>query len=218
LPLQGTLTFSVVDDIEVTSVAVNGQGLALSADGKYSFTLDFDRPGSNVITITAKDSSDQTTTFKFTVNLHQFSGRFELTLEAGVNYFGIPFYVDKTLGEIMPGVDVYRRSGNSWVLANNEKPKPFAVYRASLQEAKVIVLENGVPYQSTSITFKQYSSVYISIPQTDPISAEQLFGNSLLSISMVSTNGKLVDVPDKVMKPGKAYIIILGKDVTIRLP
>ncbi len=218
LPLQGTLTFSVVDDIEVTSVAVNGQGLALSADGKYSFTLDFDRPGSNVITITAKDSSDQTTTFKFTVNLHQFSGRFELTLEAGVNYFGIPFYVDKTLGEIMPGVDVYRRSGNRWVLANNEKPKPFAVYRASLQEAKVIVLENGVPYQSTSITFKQYSSVYISIPQTDPVSAEQLFGNSLLSISMVSTNGKLVDVPDKVMKPGKAYIIILGKDVTIRLP
>lgn len=218
LPLQGTLTFSVVDDIEVTSVAVNGQGLALSADGKYSFTLDFDRPGSNVITITAKDSSDQTTTFKFTVNLHQFSGRFELTLEAGVNYFGIPFYVDKTLGEIMPGVDVYRRSGNSWVLANNEKPKPFAVYRASLQEAKVIVLENGVPYQSTSITFKQYSSVYISIPQTDPVSAEELFGNSLLSISMVSTDGKLVDVPDKVMKPGKAYIIILGKDVTIRLP
>jgi len=35
---------------------------------------------------------------------------------------------------------------------------------------------------------------------------------------MVSTDGKLVDVPDKVMKPGKAYIIILGKDVTIRLP
>jgi len=46
---------------------------------------------------------------------------FELKLEAGMNYFGLPIYVDKTLGEILPGAKVYRRSGTSWVLANDEK-------------------------------------------------------------------------------------------------
>ncbi|HHY53694.1 MAG TPA: hypothetical protein GX499_10765, partial [Clostridiales bacterium] len=62
----------------------------------------------------------------YTINVHVTSveeivgAAFELELEAGMNYFGIPVYVDKTLGEILPGVNVYRRSGTSWVLANGE--------------------------------------------------------------------------------------------------
>jgi len=122
----------------------------------------------------------------------------------------MPIYVDKTLGDILPGVNVYRRSGTNWILANGEKPIPFAVYRVNLNEARTIELV-GQPFESSSFTLKQYSSNYISIPQMDPVNAYDLFGDSLLSINIVTTNGTLVKVTDGIMKPGKAYVVVVDK-------
>ncbi|NLG95397.1 MAG: S8 family serine peptidase, partial [Acetomicrobium flavidum] len=217
VPSTGALTFSVSDDDEVASVSVklNGEVVATESPAVLTFT----DTGKYNIQITAVDSAGQISTFGFSINIVEepVGAAFELKLEAGMNYFGIPVYVDKTLGEILPGVNVYRRSGTSWVLANDEKPMAFAVYRASLTEAKTVALE-GEAFGSSSVTLKRNVSNYLSIPQISPVNANDLFGDALVSLSVITTNGAMVKVTDGIMLPGNAYVIIVSKDITINLP
>jgi len=217
VPSAGTLTFSVTDDDEVASVSVklNGEVVATGSPA----ILAFENTGEYNIQITAVDSADQISTFEFSINIVEepVGIAFNLELKAGMNYFGIPVYVDKTLGEILPGVNVYRRSGTSWVLANGERPMAFAVYRASLTEAKTVALE-GDAFGSSSVTLKRNVSNYLSIPQISPVNANDLFGDALVSLSVITTNGAMVKVTDGTMQPGKAYVITVSKDTTINLP
>jgi len=217
LPAEGLLTFDVSDDVDVasTSVKLNGTEVGNSSP----VTLNFAAAGKYVVQITAIDSVGQTSTFEFTLNVVEeiISTSFELKLEAGLNYFGLPIYVDKTLGEILPGAKVYRRSGTSWVLATSEKPMAYAVYRVSLTEAKTVELV-GEPFEPSSFTLKRNTSNYISIPQMSPVNANDLFGGALTSISVITTGGTMVKVTDGVMLPGKAYVVVVSKDVTINLP
>jgi len=217
LPAEGLLTFVASDDVKVASISVKLNGTKIGDSSPV--TLNFTAAGKYVVQITAVDSAGQTSTFEFTLNVVEetiITG-FELKLEAGMNYFGLPIYVDKTLGEILPGAKVYRRSGTSWVLANDEKPMAYAVYRVSLTEAKTVELV-GEPFESSSFTLKQYSSNYMSIPQVYPVNAYDLFGDSLLSISVLTTNGTLVKVTDGIMMPGNAYVVVVDRMITIRLP
>ncbi|ACI16946.1 hypothetical protein COPRO5265_0081 [Coprothermobacter proteolyticus DSM 5265] len=217
LPAEGLLTFDVSDDVDVasTSVKLNGTEVGNSSP----VTLNFTAAGTYVVQIVAVDSAGQTSTFEFTLNVVEeiISTSFELKLEAGLNYFGLPIYVDKTLGEILPGAKVYRRSGTSWVLATSEKPMAYAVYRVSLTEAKTVELV-GEPFEPSSFTLKRNTSNYISIPQMSPVNANDLFGGALTSISVITTGGTMVKVTDGVMLPGKAYVVVVSKDVTINLP
>jgi len=217
LPAEGLLTFVASDDVKVASISVKLNSTKIGDSSPV--TLNFAAAGKYVVQITAIDSVGQTSTFEFTLNVAEeiVGVAFDLSLSAGTNYFGMPIYVDKTLGDILPGVNVYRRSGTNWILANGEKPIPFAVYRVNLNEARTIELV-GQPFESSSFTLKQYSSNYISIPQMDPVNAYDLFGDSLLSINIVTTNGTLVKVTDGIMKPGKAYVVVVDKAITIRLP
>jgi len=217
LPAEGLLTFVASDDVKVASISVKLNSTKIGDSSPV--TLNFAAAGKYVVQITAIDSVGQTSTFEFTLNVTEeiVGVAFDLSLSAGTNYFGMPIYVDKTLGDILPGVNVYRRSGTNWILANGEKPIPFAVYRVNLNEARTIELV-GQPFESSSFTLKQYSSNYISIPQMDPVNAYDLFGDSLLSINIVTTNGTLVKVTDGIMKPGKAYVVVVDKAITIRLP
>ncbi|HHY53779.1 MAG TPA: hypothetical protein GX499_11195 [Clostridiales bacterium] len=112
---------------------------------------------------------------------------------------------------------MYRRSGTTWALANDEKPMAFAVYRASLTEAKTVALE-GEAFESSSVTLKRNVSNYLSIPQISPVDAKALFGDALVSLSVITTNGTMVKVTDGIMQPGNAYVIIVSKDTTINLP
>jgi len=217
LPAEGVLTFDVTDDGEVASVSVKVNDREIATESPA--TLTFTEAGEYTIKITAVDSAGQISTFEFSMNIVEeiVGATFELELEAGTNYFGIPVYVDKTLGEILPGVNVYRRSGTSWILANDEKPMAFAVYRASLGEAKTVILEGEV-FGTSSITLKRNVSNYLSIPQNSPVNANDLFGDALLSLSVITTNGTMIKVTDGIMLPGKAYVVIVSRDITINLP
>ncbi len=217
LPAEGLLTFVASDDVKVASISVKLNSTKIGDSSPV--TLNFAAAGKYVVQITAIDSVGQTSTFEFTLNVAEeiVGVAFDLSLSAGTNYFGMPIYVDKTLRDILPGVNVYRRSGTSWILANDEKPMAFAVYRASLGEAKTVILEGEV-FGTSSITLKRNVSNYLSIPQNSPVNANDLFGDALLSLSVITTNGTMIKVTDGIMLPGKAYVVIVSRDITINLP
>jgi len=142
---------------------------------------------------------------------------FDLMLPIGTSYFSFPVKVDRTIADILPGVDVYRMEGNDWVLANNEKPQPFAVYRADLDNA-VFVHLIGDKFNRSTFTIVPNVSTYMSIPKVEPVNAYDLFGTALVSIKEIRTNGLPMTIEDGIMKPGKVYLVVVSEPVTITLP
>jgi len=122
------------------------------------------------------------------------SVQFTLNLEAGTTYFGFPIRVEKTISEILPGLKVYRREGNAWVLANSEQPMPFAAYRVYLYEATTVVLQ-GDEFSETSLTIPAKTTTYFSLPQINPVSVKDLFGDSVASLSVIGPQGLTSKVP-----------------------
>jgi len=217
IPAEAVLTFSAHDDQGIDSIIVKVNGEQVADGSPVTLSL---LDGENIIEITAVDSAGQKTTFTFTLKLakEETTGMvFDLELSAGTNYFGIPILVDKTMGEILPGVDVYRRSGSSWILANDEKPEAFAVYKATLSRATTLELLGDV-YSQSKLSIPANVSTYMSIPQTDAIDVEELFGDAIVSLKVVDVGGVARDVKSGTMEPGKAYIVILNKSMTISLP
>ena len=143
------------------------------------------------------------------------SVQFTLNLEAGTTYFGFPIRVEKTISEILPGLKVYRREGNAWVLANSEQPMPFAAYRVYLSEARTVVLQ-GDEFSETSSTIPAKTTTYFSLPQINPVSVKDLFGDSVASLSVIGPQGLTSKVPvTGQIEPGKVYVVVLNKSVTV---
>jgi len=215
LPAEGVLSFTATDDLGLVSVAVKLNGEIIAHDSPATIT--FDNAGSFTIEIVATDNSEQTTTFRFTLILVKEPVIYNLRLEAGLSYFGFPIQVDKPISAIIPNANVYRSSGTGWVLANNEKPMPFAVYMVNLSAPRDIVLAGDL-FQPSTLTLRPSSTNYVSIPQVDPISVYDLVGDSLESVKVRGLNGVLSPVSDGMLQPGKAYIIIVNREVKITLP
>jgi len=217
LPAEAVLTFSAIDDkgIDRIAVKVNGEQVADGSPAIFSLVED-----ENVIEITAEDSAGQVEKFAFTMVVIEEGATgvsFYLNLPAGETYFGFPIKVDKTIAEIIPGVNVYRIDGNNYVLANNEKPQPFAVYRADLDHGVFVELI-GDKFKRSTITVPAGESVYISIPIIQPVDAYGLFGSALVTLRELRYNGLPMPVEDGMMKPGKAYLVVVSEPVTITLP
>ncbi len=215
LPVQGILSFTALDDIGLASVVVKLDGQNIGSNSPVNLT--FSSPGDYVVSIIATDTSGQLTTYTFTLKITTVAQIIQFNFQAGTNMFGFPLYSDMTISQLLPGLNVYRKVGSSWVLANNEKPIPYAVYRTSVSKAQTFNL-TGQLFPQSSITIPANTSYYLSLPTTQIVNANSLFGASLKSIQVVGTNGALTPVKDGNMIPGKVYVVTLSQPVTITLP
>jgi len=215
LPVQGILSFTALDDIGLASVVVKLDGQNIGSNSPVNLT--FSSPGDYVVSIIATDTSGQLTTYTFTLKITTVAQIIQFNFQAGTNMFGFPLYSDMTISQLLPGLNVYRKVGSSWVLENNEKPIPYAVYRTSVSKAQTFNL-TGQLFPQSSITIPANTSYYLSLPTTQIVNANSLFGASLKSIQVVGTNGALTPVKDGNMIPGKVYVVTLSQPVTITLP
>jgi len=217
IPAEAVLTFSAHDDQGIDSIIVKVNGEQVADGSPVTLSL---LDGENIIEIIAVDSAGQEAKFTFKVMITEEGATgisFDLMLPIGTSYFSFPVKVDRTIADILPGVDVYRMEGTGWVLANNEKPQPFAVYRADLDNA-VFVHLIGDKFNRSTFTIVPNVSTYMSIPKVEPVNAYDLFGTALVSIKEIRTNGLPMTIEDGIMKPGKVYLVVVSEPVTITLP
>jgi len=216
-PVDAVLTFDASDDNAVDHVVVTVNGVEVSNSSPANIRL---VDGENVIAITAVDSIGQDDSFSFTVNVVEegsIGAGFDFNFGLGTAYFGFPIYVNKTISDIFPGVDVYRKSDSGWVLANSEKPMPFATYQATFTEGTYVHLV-GDKFKPSTITLLPIVSNYVTIPQLKPVNAYDLFGTALIYVKEVTNTGGVVNVTDGMMLPGRVYVVVLSRPVTITLP
>jgi len=216
-PVDAVLTFDASDDNAVDHVVVTVNGVEVSNSSPANIRL---VDGENVIAITAVDSIGQDDSFSFTVNVVEegsIGAGFDFNFGLGTAYFGFPIYVNKTISDIFPGVDVYRKSDYGWVLANSEKPMPFATYQATFTEGTYVHLV-GDKFKPSTITLLPIVSNYVTIPQLKPVNAYDLFGTALIYVKEVTNTGGVVNVTDGMMLPGRVYVVVLSRPVTITLP
>jgi len=216
-PVDAVLTFDASDDNAVDHVVVTINGVEVANSSPANIRL---VDGENVIAITAVDSIGQDDSFSFTVNVVEegsIGAGFDFNFGLGTAYFGFPIYVNKTISDIFPGVDVYRKSDSGWVLANSEKPMPFATYQATFSEGTYVHLV-GDKFKPSTITLLPIVSNYVTIPQLKPVNAYDLFGTALIYVKEVTNTGGVVNVTDGMMLPGRVYVVVLSRPVTITLP
>jgi len=216
-PAEAVLTFDATDDkaLDHTVVTINGAEVANGSPASLKLV-----DGENIIAITAVDSIGQKDIFSFTVNVVEEGSigvGFDFNFSLGTAYFSFPIYVDKPISDIFPGVDVYRITDSGLVLANSEKPMPFAAYKAAFTEGTYVHLI-GDKFKPSTLTLLPIMNNYVAIPQLKPVSAYDLFGSALIYVKEVTNDGGLVNVTDGVMLPGKVYVVVLSQPVTITLP
>lgn len=143
--------------------------------------------------------------------------QFTLNFEAGTNFFGFPVRIEKAIADIFPGLDVYRRDVDRWVLANNEQPMPFAAYRVDVTTPTTIVLQ-GERYSEVSIAILASKSAYFTLPDVDAVGIQELFGAAAKSVRVINIGGLASNVPlTGQIEPGKVYLVQLNRNATVTI-